>query len=166
MSFENFQLSPVLIQELYNNYLVDLDNEQLIPQSLNTAKTPSLGGNESSILVLTNETDTPFIHDENLSFLMGILKACRLDMKDIALVNIQGKESLDYKKVTSEFSPGKIIGFGLEPADIGLPIHFPNYQLQSFNNQVYLVAPPLEVLAGNQEEKRSLWNALRKMFSI
>ncbi|MFN8245904.1 MAG: hypothetical protein U0T56_05960 [Ferruginibacter sp.] len=166
MSFENFQLSPILMQELYKNTLVDLDNEQIIQQSLNTATISSLGKNERQILVLTREEGTAHIHDENLGFLLGILKACQLGMQDIALVNLAGKEPLDYKILTQHFSPVQIIGFGIMPTDIGLPIHFPHYQLQSFNNQQYLMSPSFAVLAGNQEEKRSLWNALRKMFSL
>ena len=42
-------------------------------------------------------------------------------MQDIALVNLAGKEPLDYKILTQHFSPVQIIGFGIMPTDIGLP---------------------------------------------
>ena len=57
------------MQELYKNTLVDLDNEQIIQQSLNTATISSLGKNERQILVLTRGRETAYIHDENLGFI-------------------------------------------------------------------------------------------------
>lgn len=166
MSLENFQIPLTLLPELYNNCLIDLDKEQIIEESLNTGEIAFLGGNSRLVLVLVNETDTVHIQDENLAFLLGILKACQLNMQDIALVNLHGKNGIDYHQLIKQFKPDRIIGFGIHPSDILLPIDFPNYQLQSYQNQVFLFSPALPAIAENQDEKKALWGALKKMFSI
>ena len=166
MSLENFQIPLPLLPELYNNCLIGLDKEQIIEESLNTGEIPFLGGNSQQVLVLVNESDTVHIQDENLSFLLGILKACHLNMQDVALVNLHGKNGIDYYQLINQFKPGRIIGFGVQPSDIVLPIDFPKYQLQSYQNQVFLFSPALPTIAKKQDEKKALWSALKKMFSI
>jgi hypothetical protein len=47
-----------------------------------------------------------------------------------------------------------------------LPLQFPAYQIQKFNNQVYLAAPALHLLAQDKAEKTKLWNCLKQVFSI
>ena len=60
----------------------------------------------------------------------------------------------------------KLLLFGVQPAEIELPLDFPNYQIQRYNNQVYLTAPLLSNFKDNKAEKTKLWNCLKQIFAI
>lgn len=166
MSFDNFQLSPFLLQEMYKDYLIDLDNGQIIADSLKSGNIPFQGKNACNILILALGEKRSGLADQDKGFLIGILKACGLNMADVALVEIINGQTYSYEELTKQFSPEKVICFGIGPSDIGLPMHFPNYQVQSFNHEVYVTAPVLSSLAIDVEEKKKLWNSLKKLFNL
>ena len=60
----------------------------------------------------------------------------------------------------------KILLIGVSPADIQLPMDFPYYQIQRYNNQVYLSAPGLKLIKEDREQKTRLWVSLKQVFSI
>ena len=60
----------------------------------------------------------------------------------------------------------KIFLFGLGADALALPLQFPHYQVQQFNNQVYLSSVALNELQANKDEKMKLWNSLKKIFSL
>lgn len=166
MSFENFQLTTDILQELYKNHLYQLDEGQRFSDSLQSGQIPGMGNNQKGILILVDEPSEPFLKASELDFLANILKACQLGLNDVVIVNINKTESKDYKILLDQFPSQTAILFGMEPASIGLPLHFPAYQVQSFDRQQYLSAPALSVLSASQAEKKLLWNALKKLFSI
>lgn len=166
MSFENIQLPPFLIQDLYKDLLIDENKSQLTSDTLKKAEISYLGKNEKNILVLVNEENIPFIADNDLNFLVDILSACKLSMADIALVNFHHIRPLNSKVLTAQFNPTKNILFGVEPSALGLPLHFPHYQIQQYNNQTYLSGPSLKELAADKQLKQQLWDSLKKLFSL
>ncbi|MFN0081684.1 MAG: hypothetical protein ACKVOM_04130 [Ferruginibacter sp.] len=125
-----------------------------------------LGKNGKNILVLVNEKDHIFLEDDELSFLMKVLSACGINMADVALVNIFTDSNISNQTLTNQFAPAIILFIGTEPQAIGFPIQIPMYQVQSYNKQQYLCTPSLQKLAGDKEEKKLLWNTLKKIFSI
>ena len=60
----------------------------------------------------------------------------------------------------------KLFLFGVNPLRIQLPLDFPNYQIQQFNNQIYLTAPSLSNFKDNKAEKTRLWNCLKQIFEL
>jgi len=56
--------------------------------------------------------------------------------------------------------------FGTEPSTINLPVSFPHFQLQSFNNYTFLFTPPLHEIRNDQILKSKLWVCLRKIFNV
>ena len=42
------------------------------------------------------------------------------------------------------------------PKDLQFPLHFPNFQLQQYNDQTYISAPSLKLLSENKEQKKEL----------
>lgn len=166
MSFENIQLPPFLIQDLYKNILIDEKKFQLITDTSKKDKIKCLGSNKKNVLVLVSEENIPFLNDADLHFLSGILEACRLSLADIALVNISRYNSLNFKILITQFNPSKNILFGVEPSALELPLHFPHFQIQQFNNQLYLSGPSLKELIADKQLKLQLWGSLKKLFSI
>jgi hypothetical protein len=168
MSLDNIQLPAIVIQDLFKKTMVDLNTKQ--PEALiedKEAGTVSfLGKNGRRIVLVVHSPQTLYLPDNELDFLMGILTACGLSMADIALVNMAQNAGIDYK--TLEKSPGaeKVFLFGPEPASLQLPLSFPHYQVQRYNNQVYLAAPPLLQLQADKMEKSKLWACLKQIFSL
>jgi hypothetical protein len=166
MSLDNIQLPPVLMQDLYKKSLIDLDSRQKTEAPAATGNWPFLGKNEKSIVLIVNEKDTALLSETDLAFLMGVLGACKLSMADVALLNLFKIPGMDYEGIMQQFIPSKVLFFGVEPADVGFPLQFPQYKLQNYNNQTYLCAPPLAVLAAQKEQKILLWGCLKTLFSI
>jgi len=166
MSLDNIQLPPFLIGELYKNTLVDTANQQLKPGILKEAELPFLGKNQKNILMIVSEENVVYLPDNDLNFLIDILKACKLSLSDTALVNAHNNKEINYKTLLEKFKPETILFFGIEPAALEFPLQFPHYQLQQYNNQTYLSAPALHELSADKQKKMQLWASLKKLFSI
>ena len=164
MSLDHFQLTPDLLQGLYKNSLIINETGQLDSSSEQSVKFTFLGNNQKNIVFIVDHKEAIYLPDEELSFLMDILTACRLSMADIALLNLAVNPALDYTAINSELKAEKVICFGIATPALQLPIQFPNYQVQHYNNQVYLASPSLTVLQDDKAEKTKLWTCLKKIF--
>lgn len=166
MSLDHIQLSPTLIQSLYSKSLYDLKAGKSVSSDVQTDNISFLGSNQKKIILLVNAAEAIYLPDEELNFLLGILTACKLSMADIALVNSAKTPELDYIVITNQLKAEKIILFGLDAAALQLPLQFPHYQIQQYNNQVYLSAASLADLRKDKEEKMKLWNCLKNIFLL
>ena len=165
MSFENIQLPPFLIQDLYRDHLIDDNNIKSGFDILKNEQIQYLGKNEKKILVIVKEENVPFLQDNDLNFLIGILHACKLSMADIALVNI--KNGLHKNKAfMAQFNPEKYFLFGVAPSEMELPLLFPHFQVQQYSNIIYLSGPSLNQIAADKVLKQLLWDSLKKVFVI
>ncbi len=166
MSLNNIQLPQIVLQVFFKNTLVGIRSENNIEQKTVAKRFHTLGNNSRHILIMVESEETLYLRDDQLNFLMGILAACNLTMEDVAILNIKKNKSVTYKTVENELKSEKVFLFGVTPAEIELPIDFPNYQIQQYNNQVYLTAPTLSQFQDNNVEKKKLWNCLKQIFSI
>ena len=166
MSLDNLHLPPVVLQELFNHSLIGLMVEKKWDEKKFSTIFSTLGNNRKNILILVENEETPYLPDDQLNLLLGILAACNLTMDDVAILNIKRNKPVTYKSVTAELKSEKLFLFGVNPFQIDLPLDFPNYQVQQFNNQIYLSAPPLSHFQDNKVEKTKLWNCLRQIFQL
>jgi hypothetical protein len=166
MSLDNIQLPATILQGLYSKSLYDLETDKSVLDDIQTGNIISLGSNQKKIAVLVSSAAAIYLPDEELNFLLGILTACKLSMADIALINVAKNPGLVYTAVTEELKAEKIFLFGLDADALALPLQFPHYQVQQFNNQVYLSSVSLNELQANKEEKMKLWNCLKKIFAL
>ncbi|MDN3658700.1 hypothetical protein QWZ08_23865 [Ferruginibacter paludis] len=166
MNIDNIQLTPFLIQELFKNSLVESDNPEPVKKPDAAASFAILGHNRKKIIILVANDETLYLPDEQLNFLLGILSACSLTMEDVAIINTRKNKNITYKAIEQELKGEKVILFGVTPAQINLPIEFPQYQVQAFNSQTYLTAAMLPEIQENKAEKARLWNCLKQIFSI
>jgi hypothetical protein len=166
MSLDNIQLPGIVIQDLFKKSLVDLKTEQPLAHSDSPGSMAWLGKNGQRVAILVNSSESLYLPDQELEFLMGILTACRLTMADVALVNLHRHPGLDYKALTAATGCEKVILFGVAPDLLQMPLSFPPYQVQRYNNQVYLCSPPLQALQADRMEKSKLWVCLKQIFSL
>jgi hypothetical protein len=116
MSLNNIQLPPIVLQELFKNTLIDLKPEQKHEQKNGSKGFATLGNNRRHILIMVESSETLYLPDEQLNFLMGILAACNLTMEDVAILNIKKNKSVTYKNVVAELKSEKVFLFGVSPA--------------------------------------------------
>ena len=181
MSLDDIKLSPFLVKKLYEKTLVvssfandeneknqkeEADNAIITTVSNKEELIKYLGKNNRHILIVVNEKDHKFLGDDELSFLMNILSACNITMADAALVNAYADENVMYENLIKNFEPSTILFIGTEPQALGFPVQIPMYQVQAYNKQQYLCTPSLQKLSADKEEKKQLWVALKKIFSI
>ncbi len=131
-----------------------------------TETTPApkfLGSNEKRVLLLVNNKDVTFLSEEQLTLVTRMLKACGLNLGDIALVNLaSGQEMAD---ILPALQPGKLISFGaLEPAAT------PPFPVVAKDGIDWLMAPSLGSLmqetGGDAPLKSALWKAMQQLFGI
>ncbi|HTB52494.1 MAG TPA: hypothetical protein VK718_06955 [Ferruginibacter sp.] len=168
MSLDNIQLPAAVIQDLYKKTLVLSDTKaEKKPQTTSTTISFNiLGNNQQKILLLVSDDETLYLPDEQLNFLMGILAACKLTMQDVAILNIKKNTDISHTNLATQLKAEKVILFGVETSIIGLPLQFPMYQIQAYNNQTYLTVPLLTILQNDKAEKTKLWLCLKQLFSL
>ena len=162
MSLNNISLSPYLLTELYKDVLIESASATAATTSFK-----SLGNNKKNILLLVSKDNVAFVEDEELNFLSAILSACKLSIADCAIVNLHtAKKPVSYKALVEQFQSRSILLFDVAPESIDLPFHFPHFQLQQFDQCVYLSAPSLKDLGNDKTIKTKLWNCLKALFSL
>jgi hypothetical protein len=163
MSLNSIELNRLHLTQLYQKVLLEPLENKPAPETQNVKY---LGKNAGNILILVKEENYPYLSDKNLQFLTAILTACKLSLGDVAIVNglkMSAKEihsSMDLLKSKS------IIAFGIEPSEMGLPMHFPAFQLQHYESRHFIHSPDLDALEKHKELKMQLWISLKNMFNI
>ena len=166
MSLENIHLSEKILLELYKNVLV-LDKFVTTDKSAsNKTAFKFLGDNQKRITILINNTESGILSDKDFNFLAGILNACRLNMSDVAIVNLHNVNEKNYVAINNATNPVTVFMFGIDQLEIGLPIQFPHFQPQPYNNVTYLCAPELDILREDRLLKSKLWVSLKALFDL
>lgn len=173
MSIDNIQLTDYILEGMYSKCLVNTkeaaDNPTSIlvagkKKSAKKAIINSLGENEKKIMFLVNNENNKFLADDEMKLLSDLLTACKISMADIALVNYHQHPEVDYLFLSEHFQSKKILAFGVSTTELDLPFTIPFFQIQKFQEQVYMTSPPLGDFMANVELKKQLWNSLKKIF--
>lgn len=161
MSLNKIHLQPGLLAELYSHSLIET-NTTTMPES---RCLKYLGNYKKNIVVIVSHEAIPFLPDDELNFLTTVFSACKLGIADIAIINQQNVDPTQLQNIINSEAKN-ILLFGVAPLLIGLPINFPQFQLQQFNQRTYLHAPTLTQIKNDKELKTKLWNALKALFGI
>lgn len=166
MSLDNIQLPPIVLEQLFNKSLIAVEIQQPALVAAPLKPVNMLGENKRGVLILVNYNETVFLPENELNFLIGILSACKLTMEDVGIVNLAKSKQLNYQSIQKEISCNILLMFGVLPKAIEMPLDFPYYQLQNYNNHTHLCAPCLSALMNDKTEKGKLWTSLKQLFSI
>ncbi len=126
-----------------------------------------LGDNKRGIVVVVKDENAVFINDEWLETLSKLLAALKINLADIAIVNI-AKESVDFTRL-KELNAKQILLFGVTTEQIQMPFAIPYYQVQNYAGCTILaapivtLAPPAQTTDGIKAEKRKLWESLKRI---
>ena len=162
MSLNNISLPSHLLAELYQNVLIQ-GTAMPVPEKANVT---FLGKNQKNILIVVNKTESPYIPDNELSFLTNVLSACQLGLQDVAIVNWDKLIEKNYQLVLEQLKSREVILFDVSPGTFALPESFPQYAVGSTDENKFVIAPSLSDIESNKEAKKQLWLALKQLFSI
>lgn len=175
----NIVLPASLVADLYGGSLIDTGKETareepvLPPAETGPTRSDkpenafrSLGNNQKNILVVVNNPGIAFLPDDELSFMTGVLGACKLSLADVAIVNFHNLTDVSYKELLHHFGSRIVLLFNVEPDTFGLPMNFPPYQIQPFAGNSFLYAPSLKDLENDRVEKSKLWVCLKRLFNL
>ena len=178
MHEQNIKLPGFLIADLYKNILVDVDiksTNTIIEPKIKVESTEKLdsikylGQNGKRVIVLVKCENDVFLPEEDLTFLSSILKACNLNIADIAIINT-AKQALSFAQLKETLNVANILLFNIAPTDVMVPFSIPHFQVHNYDGVSMLVAPALaEINNGTgkgQDLKRELWTSLKKMFGV
>ena len=126
-----------------------------------------LGDNKKRILIIVADENAVIINDENLAFLSKILAAFTCTLADVTITN-HSAEAKKFSLLKEIFHPQNVFLFGVSTLQVQLPFTIPYYQVQPYNNCLFLSAPELVSLNNDTHkakvEKSKLWVSLKKVF--
>lgn len=173
MDLNNIELPVSVVAELYHCSLIESDKIPIKESPVNEKEQEeakpgwkSLGNNQKNILVIVNNQEAVHLPDQDLGFLTGILGACKLNLADVAIINLHNHPQASYKELTTFFKSKIVFLFAIEPAAFGLPMSFPQYQIQAFAGNSFLFSPSLKELENDRVEKTKLWVCLKRLFNL
>lgn len=161
MSLNHIALNPKIVSQLYSNTLVETTTTPVAEKS----PVRVIGENRRNIIVIVRHVNVPVLPDEELNFLTSVLAACKLGLADIALMNAASMSEDQLQSIIAD-SGRQVLLFGTDPLSIGLPINFPAFQLQQFNQRTYLYSPALSEVEKDKTLKSRLWTSLKSLFGI
>ena len=167
MDLNHIELPASTVAELYRSSLIiPTDKIVDIPAQTESADPKWLGNNKKNVLILVKHEDAIHLPDTDLALLTTILTACKLSLGDVAILNLYSLNSFDYKKAQQLFKPFQVLLCGIEPSSIGLPLSFPHFQIQNFQQTSYLFSPTLSITGNDRALKTSLWQSLKLLFKL
>ena len=167
MSLNTIKFSKNNIADLYKNTLVELGGDNSPTQSpSNQTQWKYLGENKKNALIVIKDPDAVHIPDKQLSFLINLLNACKLNLGDIAVLNFHHYSAKNFNDIIFYFKPKTVFLFGVEPAEFGMPVLFPHFQVQSYKEATYLFSPSLQDTEPDKILKSKLWVCLKKIFNL
>ena len=172
MSLNSIKLEPTDIAFLYKNSLVEINAEQQVLKQTKiesdqiTIRLKYLGENKKKTLVVVRNADAVHIPDKQLSFLTKLLAACNRTLADVAVLNFQDHNSSEFNEILNFFTPKVVLLFDVDPGEFGLPMIFPQFQVQGYKDAVFVSSPSLDVIEPDKSLKGKLWVCLKKIFNL
>src|SRR5690242_6585405 len=87
MSLDNIQLSTQTCEILFSHNLIGDQASKPKAQTQEKIKIECLGENKKQVVFIVNDPSSKFLADEEMEMLTKLVSACKMTMKDIALVN-------------------------------------------------------------------------------
>ena len=171
MSLNSIKFEPTEIASLYKNSLVEINSKQVVDQPASSAEAKTttwkyLGENKKKTLIGVRHADAVIIPDKQLSFLTKLLAACNLNLADVAILNFQEHNSSEFNEILNYFKPKVVLLFDVGPGEFGLPMIFPQFQVQGYKDAVFVASPSLETIEPDKSLKGKLWVCLKKIFNL
>ena len=165
MNLNTIQFDAADIALLFKNSLVEINTENPVSSATN-GEWKYLGENKQKTLIVVRYAGEVHLPGRQLSFLTKLLAACKLTITDVAIVNFQHYTSSDFDRIIDHFKPKVVLLFDIAPGEFGMPMIFPQFQVQRYKEAVFVSSPSLEVIEPDKALKGNLWVCLKKIFNL
>ena len=172
MSLNTIKFNTSDIALLFKNSLIEVNPEcEIVPQVSSRVEPIGtgwkfLGENKKKTIIVVNYDGEEIIPGKQLSFLTKLLAACNLNLTDVAILNFHNYRSSDFDNILGHFKPKVVILFDTDPGDFGMPMVFPQFQVQKYKDAVFVLSPSLEIIEPDKTLKGKLWVCLKKLFNL
>lgn len=174
MSLQEITLPPFIIADLYKDVLVETTTNTNIKEANRSIvdthfEIKSLGENKKNISIVVSDRSAVYLADEKLELLSKLLAACKLNIADVAIINTSDTP-VKYNQIKEKLTPKHLLLFGIDIKQFEIPMVFPEYRIQNYDNCQIVISTGLENLLGNDEntriQKSKLWLCLKTMFNV
>lgn len=128
-----------------------------------------LGEHLKKIIVLVNDSNAVYLNETDLGLLSSILNACKLNLADIALVNI-ANQSRSLHAILETLPSNLVIAFDISITQLKLKLPAVLYKPIILGETQILMSNSLSSMQGNEQnaklEKSKLWVALKALFQL
>ncbi len=124
----------------------------------------TLGSNAKGLVIIVRMDPERFRRLPKNVFLNNLLKAIRLIVEDVVLINVESHLPVALSTLRQKLAAKQIIGFGKNLLDVAV------YKTQLYepvllvNDVAYLPAAEIELLEEDNSRKKLLWQAMQRMF--
>jgi hypothetical protein len=119
-----------------------------------------LGENNKYILIIVKEASANFLQPKDLSFLLKILAAKKLELNDVAILNLEKTTNPNFDSLKEFFACNKMITFGINPQILGISGVVANKK-STFKETPVLGTWDLQKLQADKIKKATFWEELK-----
>jgi len=119
-----------------------------------------LGENNKYFLILFNEPNQKDISGIQKETLLKIMSAKGLELRDLAVLNLNQYPGVNYTDLKEFFSFNKIVMFGIDPKQISLSSQSSN-QVVKLESVKVLCTYSIDEMIKDTTKKREFWNVMK-----
>lgn len=168
---DSHALRMLMTEDLYiipeQEISLPIQVEKAIEVTVEKAGEPALvreflyqGENNKYFLILYDDSqhkEMSMLHKETL---LKIMSAKGLELRDLAIMNLNRFEGVSFNELKEFFSFSKIALFGIDPQRISLP-SFPLNQIEKHAEAKVLCTFGIEEMINDNIKKREFWNVMK-----
>jgi hypothetical protein len=171
MELNNIQLSSLQLAELYGNNLVATNPHATVEEPapvINSAQKESpafsyKGKNQKRLLWLVSDKEHSYLSDDAFRFLIQVLEACKLNLDDIALVNLHNCTE-SFEELVAALKPLSILASNVSPSFLSSKQEL--YTILSKDGYQLFTTAKLELVKDDKVQKSKLWLGLKQILGI
>ena len=125
----------------------------------------TLGSNPNGLLILVRVSPDEFRKLPRNVFLNNILKAIRLVMEDVVLVNVEHEKfPVALCSLRKNLAAKQFLAFGKNLLDVAVYTTQPYEPVLLYGDTAFLGASEIKMLEYDAGRKKQLWHAMQRMF--
>lgn len=121
-----------------------------------------LGENNKYMLIIINEVAHKNMQPKQLEALLNILKAKKMELKDVAILNFNNYPGVSFAALKKFFACNAIVIFGVNPAEMKIEAVQSN-QITSHQETKILATYSFDEMMADTDKKRIFWNEMKKL---
>ncbi|RIY06043.1 hypothetical protein D0T11_19575 [Hymenobacter rubripertinctus] len=127
----------------------------------------TLGSNAGGLVVLVRVSPDQFRKLPRNVFLNNLLKALRLIMEDVVLVNVEHEKfPVALCSLRQHLAARQFLAFGKNLLDVAVYTTQPYEPVLLYGDTAFLGASEIEILEYDDGRKKKLWQAVQRMFGV